>query len=158
MSSKEQQVVNHKFILFTEQISNILGIKAPNIIVDESQMSTKTQLAATMVGGIVMRNNDFTLDSAFALAHELRHVWQIALHEKEYFKNDYLRVGSVNVQDYNMQKAEIDANAFASIIMNAMFGVSPMFKGLSAKVKTQIENRIHEIEDDVFKRIEQLES
>lgn len=62
------------------------------------------------------------------------------------------------MQDYNMQKAEIDANAFATIIMNAMFGVSPMFKGLSAKVKTQIENRIHEIEDDVFKRIEQLES
>lgn len=57
MSSKEQQVVNRKFILFTEQISEILGIKAPNIIVDESQMSTKTQLAATMVGGIVMRNN-----------------------------------------------------------------------------------------------------
>lgn len=44
MSSKEQQVVNRKFILFTEQISEILGIKAPNIIVDESQMSTKHSL------------------------------------------------------------------------------------------------------------------
>lgn len=150
--NNKNHIINRKIILFTRQINDVLGISVPKITINPSEMKTKAQLAATIVGGIVLRSNNFTPETALAIAHELRHLWQLELHEEEYFK-----AGSVDTQDYNMQKAEIDANAFASVIMTVLFGMKPTFENLSSQINKQIEKRIVEIEDDICKSIEQIE-
>ena len=155
--NNKNHIINRKIILFTRQINDVLGISVPKITINPSEMKTKAQLAATIVGGIVLRSNNFTPETALAIAHELRHLWQLELHEEEYFKDGYFKVGSVDTQDYNMQKAEIDANAFASVIMTVLFGMKPTFENLSPQINKQIEKRIVEIEDYICKSIEQIE-
>jgi Zn-dependent peptidase ImmA (M78 family) len=77
-------------------------------------------------------------DYMFAIAHEIRHIWQ---HKKDaalYFSNYKTSETCENIDEYNLQLAELDANAFAGIIMTDVFGLKPKFNGLSdiAKNKT----------------------
>ena len=46
---------------------------------------------------------------------------------------------------YNQQLAELDANAFASAIMAANFGMAPTFDTLSEDTKALIEARAKEL-------------
>ena len=84
-------------------------------------------------------------DLFFSVAHELRHVWQIRYHKKEYLSSyesmDILK----STKQYNLQLAEIDANAFAYIVMVDFFGIKPLFRGLSDDVKLKIMERVNEI-------------
>lgn len=50
-----------------------------------------------------------------------------------------------SVEEYNLQTAEVDANAFGSIIMTEFFGMKPLFQGLSDKVKDEIAKQIQYI-------------
>ena len=47
-----------------------------------------------------------------------------------------------SVEEYNLQIAEVDANAFASIVMSDFFSIKPQWNGLSNKVIDAIEKRI----------------
>lgn len=86
------------------------------------------------------------LDFIFALAHEWRHCFQ-------YKKNPNIICGYKdrsqfdNVDDYNMQLAEIDANAFAwrYIDLFTEGAIKPRFDGLSEKIKEIIKKRFIEI-------------
>lgn len=40
-----------------------------------------------------------------------------------------------SVDEYNLQKAKIDANAFAVLIMLSFFKIQPQYQGLSDNVK-----------------------
>ena len=83
-------------------------------------------------------------DQLFSIAHELRHVWQIENYYDLYFHN-YQTVDIIGVEKYNLQPAEVDANAFASIIMVDFFHLQPQYKGLTDSVISSIKNRINEI-------------
>lgn len=50
-----------------------------------------------------------------------------------------------SVEEYNLQLAEVDANAFAYIVMADFFGVRPLFQCLSDIVKSQIMERVNQI-------------
>ena len=83
-------------------------------------------------------------DQLFSIAHELRHVWQIENNQELYFSN-YQTVDIIGIEKYNLQPAEVDANAFASIVMVDFFHLQPQYKGLSVSVISAIKNRIAEI-------------
>ena len=90
-------------------------------------------------------------DYLFAIAHELRHIFQHKNDEQFYLSNYKTSDNCSSVEEYNLQIAEVDANAFASIIMVEYFKLQPQWNGLSDKVINAINDRIniiiHELND-----------
>ena len=130
---------------FLCDICDILNIPVPDVIFDTSNFSTETMMAQCSPDGstIFLKPYDKpTPDYFFAIAHELRHVWQIQNDEQFYF-SDYKPVDlCANSEAYNLQIAEIDANAFAGLIMADFFNLKPLFKGMPDSVRTGIFERM----------------
>jgi len=90
-----------------------------------------------------------TIDELFAIAHEWRHVWQSKIHPEDL--NDYReRAECQDLEDYNNQPAEIDANAWAWIVVSKMLGGKgrPTFPSLSRETVAKIEERKKELETE----------
>jgi Zn-dependent peptidase ImmA (M78 family) len=132
---------------FINDICDILNIPIPSVSFDTSHFSTDTMMAQvnSSVNTIYLKEYDKpNPDQLFSIAHELRHVWQIENYYDLYFHN-YQTVDIIGVEKYNLQPAEVDANAFASIIMVDFFHLQPQYKGLTDSVISSIKNRINEI-------------
>lgn len=86
----------------------------------------------------------------FAIAHELRHLWQNE-HKNEMIKQ--FNEEKLDINKYNDQEAEIDANAFATAIMVAVFNVKPLFYEFDDKIKEKIYEKakkiVEEFESDI---------
>lgn len=127
---------------FINEVCKILEINPPQVSVGENHFANTTMLAQCSSDGrhIFLRNKEVNPDIFFSIAHELRHVWQIRYHSgilDDYIPSDL----SLTVDEYNLQPAEIDANAFGLVIMNTFFGITPRFDGLSAGVKDRIKEQ-----------------
>lgn len=126
-------------------ITEILNIKKPTVKVDNSKLKTATQMGALEIKNgkatVYLKNGLSQPDKVFTLAHELRHYYQIVngLVDKAH------TVGTVDTKTYNEQEAEIDANAFAKIIMVNFLGITPLFNGLDEWTKFRIDVRAKEI-------------
>lgn len=66
----------------------------------------------------------------YAIAHELRHKWQNE-HNKEEWFNTYKSRNKLDLEQYNEQIAEMDANAFALAAMDSLH------KGWNTRIKMQ---------------------
>lgn len=130
---------------YVAEICERLSIRMPKITIG-GKLPTKTMLAACSSDGeeIVLQYGNVNLDAIFAIAHELRHAWQIRTAEGEY-TDGYRDSSELGIEDYNLQPAELDANAFAALIMIEFFGVYPKFNGLPETVKEKIIERMNEI-------------
>lgn len=86
---------------FAKDVCDILHIDAPKIeFVSSDKMRTDTQIAALIPGAILIRNDvDISPDLFLALAHELRHAYQIAngANLEEYQTSD-----KMTVEEYNL--------------------------------------------------------
>lgn len=138
----------HQFIL---DVCEFLKIKVPHVSFDTSRFPTETMLAQCSPSGdtIYIRGGyqDVNPDLFFAIAHELRHVWQIK-NAEAFSLSTYQPIDLLHsVEEYNLQTAEIYANAFAAIIMVDYFGVKPLFNNLSETVKEQIFERMELIKN-----------
>lgn len=129
------------------------NLKITTLIVEEVLfLHTPTQLAEYIPADNVLkyRMGKMPLDIMFAIAHELRHKWQME-NCPEIFQN-YINSTDTDIEQYNLQynlqSAEIDANAYAMVIMESGFGVTPQFKGLSEKIKKKILSRANEIVEE----------
>ena len=89
------------------------------------------------------RSNINPYDIILALVHELRHAYQIKHNPK--ILEGYKQIGEISLEDYNLQKAELDANAYASLYMEQNFKLKPTWNGYSEKVKKEIEKRKREL-------------
>ena len=142
----ESKVKNDLLIIkVANDCATELGITCPKI-----QFGTKKKSAGNIAGLVldskknpkyiaISDEYDNILDALFAVCHELRHVYQ-SIHYPDMFKS-YQELGTLSQTEYNLQTAEIDANAYASLFIELHFGMSPLFNGYSAKVKAEIENR-----------------
>lgn len=130
------------------EICDILDIAVPQISFDNSKFPTKTTMAQCSPDGkvIFIKNiKNPNPDYYFAIAHELRHIWQLKEDAKLYFSS-YKPINLCrNNEQYNLQLAEIDANAFAALIMIDFFHISPLFDGMPENVILKIQNRMNEI-------------
>ena len=82
-------------------------------------------------------------DYLFSIAHEIRHIYQFQT-DKQFYLSDYKPSDEYSsVDEYNLQMAEVDANAFASIVMADFFSVKPQWNGLSNIVVFEINKRIN---------------
>ena len=134
---------------FIKAICEELNIPIPKVSNDTSAFLTPTMLALFHNGTIYIKKSDKpNPDILFAIAHELRHAWQLQTDEELYFSN-YKSANELSVVEYNLQPAEVDANAYASVIMSDYFGLKPLFNGLPEEVTTAIRKRILEVLDAV---------
>lgn len=101
-------------IKFAREVSAILKIAAPSIrSVPVKQLRTSTQIAALTPDGILIRNDiGVTPELFFAIAHELRHAYQL---ENDRSLHDYHTSDQLDIDEYNAQPLEVDANAFAAV-------------------------------------------
>lgn len=132
---------------FINDICDILNIPVPSISFDTSNFQTDTMMAQVSSSGdtiYIKKYDKPNPDQLFSIAHELRHIWQIEKYHDLYFSN-YQTVDIIGTEKYNLQSAEVDANAFASIIMVEFFRLQPQYKGLSDSVVFAIKNRIDEL-------------
>ncbi|MCU6706327.1 Uncharacterised protein [uncultured Ruminococcus sp.] len=132
---------------FIEIVCSNLKITKP-IVEEVLFLHTPTQLAEYVPADNVLkyRMDKIPLDTMFSIAHELRHIWQMK-NCPEIFQN-YINSTDTDIEQYNLQSAEIDANAYAMVIMESGFGITPQFKGLSEKVKKKISLRANEIVEE----------
>jgi hypothetical protein len=145
---KIKRIAMEKHIVFINELSEFLEITPPLVSFDTSHFPTATTIAQYEVTGDTIHLNKAYTDTGdfyFALAHELRHAWQFKKHKEVYFKNYRSNTVKLSIEAYNLQPAEIDANAFATIIVADYFGLKPLYNGLSQKVKDAIKRRVDEI-------------
>lgn len=131
---------------FTRTVCELLEIEAPRIR-EAARLETETTLAASASDGSeILFRSDLTLspDLYFAVAHELRHIWQLRT-APERWMQDYRRSAETDLVSYNMQPAELDANAYAALVMINLYGIKPLFNGLPNQVITAIYCRAAEI-------------
>lgn len=133
---------------FIKFICKDLKIKPIPLRYDNSINKKAGRIAALEISNatptLLILNTDVTkLDLLFAVAHELRHAWQFQ-NRRQWFK-DYKEISEIGFEEYNLQQLEVDANAYATIVMKEAAGVMPQFQGYSPMVKTAIEERIYEI-------------
>ena len=129
-------------------ICDILDIDIPAVSYDTSHFTTETMMAQADVNNniIYIRDRDnIDNDYIFALAHELRHIYQSITDKDYYFKNYKTSEACESVEEYNLQIAEIDAHAFAGLYMMIEFETKPLFKSLSDKVRNKIYKRIERL-------------
>nr|DAG52895.1 MAG TPA: PolyVal Metallopeptidase superfamily domain [Caudoviricetes sp.] len=129
---------------YINNICDILNITTPIISFDVSNFQTHTMMAQCNVSGdtIYLRKVNLNPDYLFAIAHELRHIWQIRTNKSKFFDHYKPREDCNSAEEYNLQLAEVDANAFAAIIMTNYFHLQPQWNGLTNKVIKAINARI----------------
>lgn len=130
---------------FINDICDILNISVPSVSFDTSNFPTDTMMAQVNPSGntIYLKKYDKPdPDQFFAIAHELRHIWQLKNEEQLYFSTYKPIHFCDSVEEYNMQIAELDANAFAGLVMIGFFRLKPLFEGVPDSVKTKIFERM----------------
>lgn len=107
-------------IKFSREICDILDISAPDIkFVSADRMRTGTQIAALTPNAVLIRDDiAVSPELFFALAHELRHAYQIAGGES---LEEYRTSDRISIEQYNLQPLEVDSNAFGALIMSDFF-------------------------------------
>lgn len=125
----------------------ILDIDTPDWI-EVKILDTDTQIAAADIKKNIIYTKKGTDEKMlfFAIAHELRHMWQ-AKNKKDFLiKFDKSKK---DIKCYNEQEAEVDANAFAAAIMMLMFGIRPLFKTLGEETREKIYAQTEIIMDEL---------
>lgn len=134
---------------FIDDVCEILKIDRPIVSFNTSNFQSKTMLAQCNSRGTTIYIKEMVKTSPdyfFAIAHELRHIWQIRTEHAIYFKNYKPLNLCKNLNEYNSQIEEIDANAFAGYIIREFFGLKPLFKSLPYPIRSNIFKRMKKIE------------
>lgn len=100
----------------------------------------------SLEGNVVLtyRVSDEPLSMFFVIAHELRHLYQFLYQREKY--SGYSLEELHNFNNYNLQPAEIDANAFAAFLCETVLGVGcPPLEETSEEVMKKIQDRTIEI-------------
>lgn len=126
---------------YTAALAAVLEIEPPTISFEEPDGMTATQLGALDLESrdIWVRRTAEDADKLFAIAHEMRHLWQAE--KRPEMLTGYVSAANINNVAYNNQDAELDANAFAVAIMRAFFGLVPLFTGVDENLKRDIRAR-----------------
>lgn len=130
---------------FITDVCDLLDIEIPKISYDTSHFPTKSTLAQCKPSANTIYLNKVDKpnpDYLFSIAHELRHIYQYQTDVKFYLSRYKSSNKCSSIEEYNLQIAEVDANAFASIAMTDFFSIKPQWNGLSNKVIDAIEKRI----------------
>ena len=103
-----------------------------SIVTDDKKFNQGTQLATLAYENeksILYLRTKYEygdVDMAFAIAHELRHKYQIDTHVFDF--DNYKTSDKLSIREYNLQSEEVDANAYAYIVLLDFFKLKVDFK------------------------------
>lgn len=128
---------------YVANLSNELGITPPKVKINDKHFREATRIASLESDGnycyLYVRNSQDDIELLFAIAHELRHKYQI---DNGLFNFDnYKSSSDISIRDYNLQPVEIDANAFAYMLMKDEFNIEMKFNGLDKDIIELIKRR-----------------
>ena len=134
-------------IKFSREICDILDIPVPFIkFVSADRMHTGTQIAALTPDAVLIRDDiAVSPELFFALAHELRHAYQIANGES---LEEYRTSDRISADRYNLQPLEVDANAFGALVMSEFFGIVPQLHNMPYTVRKAIKDRMKQLQKE----------
>lgn len=135
-------------------LCDLLDINMPSVSYDTSKFNSKTMMAMAEINEkgskiYLMKKSNPDPDYLFAIAHEMRHICQAKTNMDLYLSNYKTANQFSSVNEYNLQLAEVDANAFAAIVMINMFGVKPTWNNLSDKVIAIVEQQMNSMIDEI---------
>lgn len=118
---------------FIKEVCEDLCIKIPDSIITEDKKFNKGTQLATLVyengKSLLYLRTKYKygdVDMAFAIAHELRHKYQIDTHVFDF--DNYKTSDKLSIREYNLQSEEVDANAYAYIVLLDFFKLKVDFK------------------------------
>ncbi len=143
---KQRRISKAQLREFINKISRLLEIQSPKI-------STDTNFAAeTFIAQYDPETDTVFVDMfqeprilLFTAAHELRHKWQRE-NDPDFYFGDYKPRSDFNDSDaYNLQTAELDANAFGFLVMEIFLGVEIHMNGLKESTEIKILDTMDEL-------------
>lgn len=135
-----------ELVEFAGAISAVLGIVRPNIEHDENDSSAMSCYIPEE-DKVRLQEDLGSKEAYFTLVHELRHKWQLENQFEQYFLN-YKEIEEIDDDAYSMQKAEIDANAFAMIMMYQFYEDIPLFEDREEYKRKAIFERAQVLTDE----------
>ena len=136
---------------FFLEICDMLDIRPPKISYDTSHFQSDTMMAQVDSSGHTIYINKcekVNPDQLFAIAHELRHIWQMK--DRERYLSDYKSVDQCSsFEEYNLQIAELDANAFAGLVMIDFFHLKPQFYDVTESIRSKIYEQMDRITESL---------
>ena len=136
---------------FFLEICDMLDIRPPKISYDTSHFQSDTMMAQVDSSGHTIYINKcekVNPDQLFAIAHELRHIWQMK--DRERYLSDYKSVDQCSsFEEYNLQIAELDANAFAGLVMIDFFHLKPQFYDVPESIRSKIYEQMDRITESL---------
>ena len=131
-----------------------LSVPEPSVqIAEPSTFASPTTKCDVSSDGTELRINRIFADSTvvppliwLAMSHECRHIWQAF---NTVLFNNYKQSSELSVRAYNEQAAEIDAWAWAVLVVSRRFGIRPTLeKNFGADIWQLIETRAGQIADE----------
>ena len=129
--------------------AEVLGIEEPKVVFQPKEFffTPTTWAALSERGTTIAVNRDIDFDGKpdilLAISHEMRHLWQMRTGK---ISKNYSPSDNSNLQKYNLQWEEIDANAWAVEMVEHFLKVTPLLeKTLGAEVWAKIRERQAEI-------------
>lgn len=118
---------------FIKEVCEDLCISLPDSIITEDKKFNKGTQLATLVyengKSLLYLRTKYEygdVDMAFAIAHELRHKYQIDTHIFDF--ENYKTSKELSRREYNLQNEEVDANAYAYTVLMDFFKLKVDFK------------------------------
>ncbi|MGN1340897.1 MAG: hypothetical protein ACI4WS_11440 [Oscillospiraceae bacterium] len=136
---------------YVRTLCNMLQIPMPQIFYNDRELSDGEHAKLTPDGKrLYLRKLKTTsLDQLFAAAFQLRRAWQRKTDEQLYF-GGYKPRAELPQREFVVQPSEVDANAFAAVMVSAFFGVEPVFDELPGAARSKIDRRCDEIRKNEF--------
>ncbi len=136
---------------YIRTLCNMLQLPMPQVFYNDHELAVEIHAKLTTDGKrlFLRKLKTPSLDQLFAAASELRRAWQRKTDEPLYF-GEYKSREELSLREFATQPSEVDANAFAAVIVSAFFGVEPVFDDLPGAARSKIDRRCEEIRKNEF--------
>ena len=136
---------------YVRTLCNMLQITIPQVFYNDRELVQEEHAKLTPDGKrlFLRKLKTPSLDQLFAAAFQLRKMWQRKTDDQLYFGEFKLRE-ELPLREFSIQPSEVDANAFAAVVVSAFFGVEPVFDELPGAARSRIDRRCEEIRKDEF--------
>lgn len=149
-----EEIENEDIAQFVDDVCIMLDVEPPVFVADDDYLDKLGSIARfeVMESGdtrIVLKSNysDKFLLLTF-LAHELRHYWQYLNFGPDWMKEKSKQ--KLSVDEYNLQKPELDSQAFTCFVMRDFYGIDIFFHELKDSTTEIIKKRADELEEEFY--------
>lgn len=139
---------------YVKMICGMLQLPMPQVFYSDNALQPGQHARLTQDGKqlYLRKQKAASLDQLFAASSELRREWQRRNDNARYY-GEYKSSEELPLREFSMQPAEVDANAFAAVVVSAFFGVEPVFDEYPGVTRSRIDIRIAEIRREEFPQL-----